>query len=235
MICGKSVLAVVPARGGSKGLPGKNLKTVGGHSIVERAVGVALQCPEIDSCILSTDSEEIARRVERIGHFEKYRRPTELAGDLISDIQVLSDAVKYFESQMGENVGYVVMLQPTSPLRKVSDISSALQMIEDGDYDSVWSVSEVDLKYHPEKQLFESNGYLEFYSPQGASVIARQQLSTTLIRNGVVYVLERDLLMLEKRLMGAKCGLLKIGRPVVSIDDLEDLMLTRRLFQKFKD
>jgi len=231
MLNGKLVLAVVPARGGSKGLPGKNLKKIGGRSLVEWAVMSALRCPEIDACLLSTDSEAIVKAVEKVGLSEKYRRPPDLSGDRVSDVQVLAHAVCSFEERSSQEVGFVVMLQPTSPLRRVEEISAGIRMLETGCYDSVWSVSEVDLKFHPLKQLRSVDGRLVFHSPEGSQIIARQQLEPTLIRNGLFYVAERRVILELGTLLGERCGYVKAGRPSVSIDDLADLKLARRLFR----
>ena len=231
MLNGKLVLAVVPARGGSKGLPGKNLKKVCGRSLVEWAIATAMQCPEVDVCLLSTDSEAIVKAAERVGLSESYRRPIDLSGDRVSDVQVLAHAVRWFEERSGQEVGCVVMLQPTSPLRRVEEISAGLRMLESGHYDSIWSVSEVDLKYHPLKQLSSSEDLLAYHSPEGSQVIARQQLEPTLIRNGLFYVADRNVILELGALLGERCGFFKVDRPTVSIDDLDDLKLARRLFR----
>lgn len=232
MISGKSVLAVVPARGGSKGLPNKNLRKIGGRSLVELAINFAMRCTEIDNCMLSTDSERIIEAAQRASLIETYRRPERLSGDLVGDVDVLIDAVLHFEQRANCEVGYVVMLQPTSPLRLMSEILDAFNMCVTQDLDSVWSVSEVDLKFHPDKQLRSDNQTLNFFTARGSEVIARQQLSPTFIRNGLFYIIARDVLIKRGSLLGERAGYVKIDREVVSIDTLSDLRLTRSLYRK---
>jgi len=153
MINGLNILAVIPARGGSKGVPLKNLREVGGVPIVELAAQVASQANYIDRIVVSTDHEGIAEAAIKGGADAPFRRPEELSGDRISDLQVLTHALLEMEKQDEKAYDIIVMLQPTSPLRTKKHIIDAIEMLVNGGYDSVWSVSETDSKCHPLKQL----------------------------------------------------------------------------------
>ena len=141
MFAGKRVLAVVPARGGSKGIPMKNLRTVGGRSLVAIAADVAATVPEIDRRVVSTDHTEIARVAREAGLDAPFMRPESIAGDRIGDWDVLSHALQATEADDGEHYDIVVMLQPTSPLRRAVDVSGTIHMLINSGYDAVWSVS----------------------------------------------------------------------------------------------
>src|SRR5215510_2924652 len=117
MIDGLSVLAVVPARGGSKGIPLKNLRQVAGRSLVARVGDVIAQVPEIDRAVVWTDHAGIAKAAEEAGVAAPFMRPEALSGDFIGDIDVLTHALQSSEEIDRRRYDIVVMLQPTSPLR----------------------------------------------------------------------------------------------------------------------
>jgi CMP-N,N'-diacetyllegionaminic acid synthase len=212
---GKSVLAIVPARGGSKGIPWKNLCKVGGKTLVRRAIEIALATPEIDRVVCSTNRERIAVEAYSAGA-EIRKRPNALAGDYVGDAPVLRDVAGH------EDI--IVMLQPTSPLRQIEDVSRCIRMLVDDERDSVWTVSETDLHYHPLKQL----SYKFARLTQPCEIIARQDLAQTYTRNGVCYAMTRHCLN-NWGTMGANCGALILEGEHVSIDTERDLELAERL------
>ncbi|WP_348657785.1 acylneuraminate cytidylyltransferase family protein [uncultured Thalassospira sp.] len=220
------ILSVVPARGGSKGIKLKNLREVGGVPLVGLAGDISVHVPEIDKSVVSTDHDEIARVAQLHGLSAPFRRPEHLSGDRIADLDVLTNALLEMESLDGVGYDYVVMLQPTSPLRTVENVSSAIQMCIDGGYDAVWTVSETDSKAHPLKQLTIKDNKLGYFDPKGAQIVARQELGKLYHRNGVAYVISRSCLIDQKSIMGEKTGALLIDGPLISIDTEWDLALT---------
>ena len=222
MIAGLRVLAVVPARGGSKGLPRKNLRPVGGVPLVARAGQVARECPSIDRAVVSTDDEEIAAVAREAGLDAPFRRPERLSGDRIGDVDVLQHALRATEDDDGTYYDVVLMLQPTSPLRRADQVERTLRALVDDELDAVWTVSPTDGKAHPVKQLRLVDGLLAFDHPGGAEVIARQQLAPLWHRNGIAYALRRATLE-AGQLMGPRTGAIVIDGPVANIDDELDL------------
>lgn len=226
MINGKRVLAVVPARGGSKGIPLKNLQPVNGIPMVALVGNVLAQLPEIDRAIVSTDHDEIARIAEAAGIAAPFRRPESLSGDRISDIEVLSHALETCEKIDGVNYDIVLMLQPTSPLREASHVRECLQKLIEGDWDAVWTVSMTDPKNHPLKQLvLDSNSRLEYFDNAGSEIIARQQLKPVYHRNGIAYAFTRDCILNQKTIKGARTAAVVIKGEHISIDTMWDLQL----------
>ena len=223
MIDGKRVLAVVPARGGSKGLPGKNLRPICGVPLVALVGRIARQVAEIDRAVVSTDSAEIAEVAKQGGLAAPFMRPSDLSGDLIGDVDVLLHALRATEELDDCSYDIVVMLQPTSPLRTVDEVRRCLEMFAANNADSVWSVSPVDKKYHPLKQLSVEGGRLSYYDPRGATIIARQQLEELYVRNGVAYVLSRACLVEGRSLLGKRTFAYITTGPQISIDTAEDL------------
>jgi CMP-N-acetylneuraminic acid synthetase len=232
MINGSKVLAVVPARGGSKGIPLKNLRTIQGRPLVALAGDVALSVPEIDRRVVSTDHPEIARVAHSAGLDAPFMRPTDISGDRIGDWDVLINALRETEAADGATYDIVVMLQPTSPLRRAEDVSGVIRMLAQGGYDSVWSVSETDSKAHPLKQLVVREGRMEYWDPRGAQIIARQQLEPVFHRNGVAYAMTRSCLVDQRTIKGAKTGAYVVAGEHVSIDTERDIELIEFLLGK---
>jgi CMP-N,N'-diacetyllegionaminic acid synthase len=225
MILEKRILAVVPARGGSKGIPMKNLRSVGGRSLVALVGDVVALLPEIDRAVISTDHEEIARVGQDAGLDAPFRRPEEISGDRIGDWDVLVHALEATEANDGMHYDIIVMLQPTSPLRRAEDVRGTIKMMVEGNYDAVWTVSETDIKSHPLKQLVVHNGDMEYWDSRGAQIIARQQLTPVYHRNGVAYAISRECLLVQKTIKGKRTGAYVVEGEHVSIDTEKDLEL----------
>ena len=229
MFNGKRILAVVPARGGSKGLKLKNLRKVNGVSLIERVGRVLAEIPWVDRSIVSTDHEGIGIEAISVGLEKPFVRPKELSGDRVADIDVLAHALKFAEQQDNVTYDVVLMLQPTSPFRRAQHILDTVSLLTDKGYDSVWTVSPTDTKAHPLKQLCVSDGKIEHYSPEGGKIIARQQLEPVFHRNGVAYAVNRDLILEEKTLKSANTGALVLEDFQVSIDTEFDISLAELL------
>jgi CMP-N,N'-diacetyllegionaminic acid synthase len=225
MLKGKKILAVVPARGGSKGIPLKNLLPLLGVPLVARVGKLVLELGYFERAVVSTDHHEIARVAQESGLDVPFYRPPELSGDLIGDVEVLTHALKEMERLDNTHYDVVVMLQPTSPLRKAGHVTATITKLIEGIWDAVWTVSPTDSKSHPLKQLVFQNDVLGLYDPKGASIIARQQLSSLYHRNGAAYALTRECLLEQHTIMGKKWSAVIIEDPMISIDTMLDLEL----------
>jgi CMP-N-acetylneuraminic acid synthetase len=225
LIENKKILAVCPARGGSKGIPLKNLIPFLGIPLVARVGQLVSEIPAIDRAIVSTDHQEIAEVARQSGLNAPFFRPENLSGDQISDAQVLIHALN--EMERIDNVQYdiVIMLQPTSPLRRKEQVIQAIEMLVQGHWDAVWTVSETDAKHHPLKQLRVEADQLSYYDPAGHQIIARQQLTPLYHRNGVAYVITRNCLLDNRSITGKRTGALILPKYCVSIDTMWDLKI----------
>ena len=232
MIQNKHILAVIPARGGSKGIKLKNLRDVNGISLVAWVGKVVKQVSIIDRAVVSTDHDEIAEAAAGAGLSVPFRRPPELSGDRISDLQVLTHALETMEKIDYQIYEIVVMLQPTSPMRRPEHVRQTINKLVDEDLDAVWTVSETDSKAHPLKQLTisETDNGLDYYDPKGAEIIARQQLKPVYHRNGVAYAITRSCLLEQKTIKGEKSGALIIDDIIVNIDTELDIELANYFF-----
>tara|TARA_B100000780_G_scaffold275851_1_gene243318 strand:- start:406 stop:1098 length:693 start_codon:yes stop_codon:yes gene_type:complete len=225
----KIILAIVPARANSKGIKNKNLKKIKGLSLVEHAGNILKKISWIDYSIISSDSDKIIRAAKRSNLEYIFKRPKNISGDRIGDHAVIKHALKTVERLKKNKIDIILLIQPTSPLRKVIHIKKVIKKIVDEKLDSVWTISKVDLKFHPLKQLIFKKNILSHYNQKGKDIIARQQLSNTYYRNGVVYAVTRKLVLKNKNLIGDKSSGYLINTPQLSIDTAKDLKLANKL------
>ncbi len=234
MIDGKRVLAIVPARGGSKGLPLKNIWPFLGKPLIAHVGEVIKSVPYIDRCVVSTDHEEIAEVAEKSGIAAPFRRPPDLSGDIVGDADVLRHALLEMERMDSCIYDIVVMLQPTSPLRTSGHVTATIEKLHNSVHDAIWTLSETDSKVHPYKQLLIVDEKINYYDDKGKKIIARQQLDPLYHRNGAAYAIDRKCLIDGSDIMGKSCGGLVIDEYLVSIDTEIDIDWAEFLVKKSK-
>jgi CMP-N,N'-diacetyllegionaminic acid synthase len=233
MLGERTILVVVPARGGSKGVKLKNIQPLLGLPLLAHVGPIVHELGYIDDAIVSTDHPEIATVAKEAGLSVPFRRPEALSGDLVGDLQVLDHALREMEGMNGGRYDVVVMLQPTSPLRKTAHVDAAIRTLIDGSWDAVWTVSPTDLKYHPLKQLrIAADGAMDYFDPRGRAIIARQQLDPVYHRNGAAYAFTRECLLEQKTIMGARTAAVVIDEPMISIDTIEDFARIEQLLSR---
>ena len=191
MADGIRVLAVVPARGGSKGLPGKNILPLAGLPLIGHSLRAAALLPSVTRCIVSTDSAEIADVAASLGADVPFRRPAELAADSTPMAPVLRHALAAVEDEEGRAYDFVLLLDPTSPAREPAEIESAVALLrEHPQWDGVVSVSAP--AFHPVwvgvREAAGEQGRMQRYFADGAGVTRRQELDRYLRVNGNFYV-----------------------------------------------
>jgi len=235
MVQGNSILVVVPARGGSKGIKLKNLQKLNGKTLIELVGDIVSQLDFVDRAIVSTDHQKIAEVAKTIGLDVPFMRPKELSGDIISDVDVLTHALLEIEKIDKLKYEIIVMLQPTSPLRKVVHVQKTVLKLVDGNFDSVITVSETDSKNHPLKQLTLDGDKIKYYNDDGKKIIARQQLKPVYQRNGLVYAMTRECLLEQKASIGENTSAIVIDNNMVNIDTKFDLKLAKFLIEKNKE
>lgn len=195
------VLGIITARGGSKGIPGKNLKMLGGRPLLDYTIDAANDTP-LDRLILSTEDKKIADLARSLGCEVPFMRPAELARDETLHLPVIQHAAKWLLEHEGYKADVVLTLQPTSPLRSSADIAAALRMLELSGADSVVSVSEVSAHAHPMRMLrVDDSGHAVLFAtgqPVRTRINRRQDLPKAWVMNGAVYACRTDVLFADE-------------------------------------
>ncbi len=186
------VLGVITARGGSKGIPGKNLKLLAGKPLIDYTLDAAAASGALDRIVLSTDDAAIAEYARGRGCEVPFLRPPELARDETPHLPVMQHAVRWLREQQEYEPDAVMILQPTSPLRRPDDICGAVRMLAETGADSVISVSEVPVHVHPMRTLkIADNGEAVLFvtgDPVRHRINRRQDLPPAWTMNGAIYV-----------------------------------------------
>ena len=199
MIKGQTVTALIPARGNSKGLPGKNIKSLGGKPLINWSIHAAKKSQYIDHLLLSSEDPEIINIARDAGCDVPFVRPNRLAQDNSSVIDVILHAIEHIPA-----FDILVLLQATSPFRNQEHINQALEAFCDSDADSCVSVCKPHISPY---WMYTTNGenHLKELLDPSLSDKQRQQLPTVLALNGAIYITRRDHFLREKKLVGNKC------------------------------
>jgi CMP-N-acetylneuraminic acid synthetase len=222
------VLGVITARGGSKGIPGKNLKPLAGRPLLAYTIEAARESRAFDRVVLSTDDSAIADAARALGCEVPFMRPPELARDETPHLPVLTDAIVRLRDRDDYRADAVMILQPTSPLRRAEDIRESIALLERTGADSVVSVSEVPAHYNPMRTLrLDDRAMATLFvtgQPVRTRINRRQDMPQAWTMNGAVYLFRTALLDGEDpTLYGDRTAAYSMPAPYgLSIDDLDD-------------
>ena len=231
------VLGVIPARGGSKGVPRKNIKLLCGKPLLAYTIEGAMGAKRLTRTILSTEDNEIADVAMRLGIEVPFLRPKELAGDSSPTYPVVQHALETLE-RGGQSYDAVCLLQPTNPLRRTVDIDHCIELLEKTGADSVISVLPVPCEYNPHWVYRKcEDGTLRLFTDEAVPIPRRQDLPTTFHREGSVYVTRTNVIKTGQNLYGAKIVGYEIPKEFSSnIDTMNDWQeLEERMSSKRKN
>lgn len=217
------VLGLITARGGSKGVPRKNIRLLCGKPLLQYTAEAALAAAALQRVVLSTDDEEIAQVGRDCGLDVPFLRPLELARDDTPTLPVLQHAVRFLEEN-GACFDAICLLQPTNPLRRAADIDGCVALWKNGNADAVMTVLPVPAEYNPHWVYFQQgDGTLFLSTREAAPLPRRQQLPAAYHREGSVYVVSRDVLMQQNSLYGSRLlGYAMNAERSINIDTPED-------------
>jgi CMP-N-acetylneuraminic acid synthetase len=218
------VLGLIPARGGSKGIPGKNVRLLGGKPLLAWTAEAALASRRLSRVVLSTDDEGIAEAGRRCGLEIPFLRPAELARDDTPTLPVVQHAVTELE-RAGDRFDAVCLLQPTSPFRRAADVDGCIALLEERGLDAVVSVLPVPAEHNPCWVFFEDGeGLLRLATGEEQPIPRRQELPSAFHRDGSVYVTRRDVVMAEVNgsLYGRRLGGYVMPEAGVNLDTPAD-------------
>ncbi len=194
----RTILGIIPARGGSKGLPGKNVRELSGKPLIAWSIERALTSKFIDKVIVTTDDSEIEEISKQYGAEVPFTRPAYLAGDTTSMLDVVLHATDFYKDR-NITFDYIALLEPTSPLRKEGDIDSAIEELIDHEEeaDGLVSVGEVHLE-HPSIMKGIDGGYVRPIEISTENVTRRQDLDKVFFPYGVIYLVKTEKLIANK-------------------------------------
>lgn len=235
------ILGVITARGGSKGIPGKNIKGLGGQPLIAYTIKAAQESGIFDRIILSTDDSKIAEVARKYGVEVPFMRPAELAQDETPHLPVIQHAVKWLKENENYNPDCVAILQPTAPLRQSWHLKEALGLMQKLKADSVVSVVEIPGHYSPYWAVTtDESGLGELFigGPIRNRIPRRQSFPQKAYANsGHVYIFKNELLLdlQEPNFYGDKVAIYPIeGKYTVNIDELEDWELAEKAMERLK-
>jgi CMP-N,N'-diacetyllegionaminic acid synthase len=246
MLDGKSIFALIPAKGTSEGLPGKNIRPLLGKPMIAWSIEAALRCPWIDVLAVSTDSEEIAGIARACGAEAPFLRPASLATATATSFDVVAHALEFYRNERGRTFDCLLLLEPTSPLRELSDIEQALQrLVRTPGADSIVGLSEA-VSAHPAFTVgVDPAGFLtsavganggSSHQDASGSVLRRQDLSPAFFFEGTVYA-SKVSTYLEKRTFYHNTTLAHIVPKwkAPEVDDIFDFLTVEATMRHFPE
>lgn len=229
-----NVLFVITARGGSKGVPRKNIKMLGGKPLIAYKIIAAKKCKCEKRIIVSTDDEEIAEISRKYGAEVPFRRPDELATDSASSVDVILHAMNWISKNSKEKYDFVCMLEPSSPFASYKDLEMALRSIEQTDADTLLGMKEVDVSTNFIHCLDKDGKLSEFYfAMKDMHSIRRQDQKKEYTMNGCMYIAKWDYFM-ENKLFHSVNSIPYImsEEKSIEIDTLLDYEIANKVIEK---
>jgi CMP-N,N'-diacetyllegionaminic acid synthase len=214
------ILAIIPARGGSKGVPGKNIKLLGGKPLIAYTIEVAIKIG-FQNIIVSTESKDIADIAKKYQAEVPFLRDISLAKDDTPSINVVLDLIEKLESNIEFEA--ICLLQPTVPFRDINFVKQAIEKFNKGGFDTLLSVKKVPDHYNPHWVFLEKNGSLKLSTGEESIVSRRQDLPPAYVRDGSIYLCTKRVLKELKSFYGPNIGFIENQcNNHVNIDTIED-------------
>ncbi|HIF9339302.1 TPA: cytidylyltransferase domain-containing protein [Photobacterium damselae] len=226
-----NILAIIPARAGSKRLPNKNILDLGGKPLIQWTIEAAIECSQIETVMVSTDSKKIADISKKLGADVPYLRSSELSSDIASSTDVVIDVIEYYKS-VGKHFDAIMLLQPTSPLRSANDIRNAIVLYYERKTNAVVSVTECDHSPLWCNTLSDDLCMDDFISDE-IKELRSQDLPTYYRLNGAIYLVNTNVFYKYKSFMPSFTYSLIMDRESsVDIDNEQDLNYANFLIDK---
>jgi CMP-N,N'-diacetyllegionaminic acid synthase len=197
------ILGIIPARGGSQGIPRKNIKPLAGKSLIQRSFICGTESGILDRIILSSDCSEIIEHAKTFGLEAPFVRPAEFAGNNSAQIDVVVHALRALAAD-GYHPDAVLLLQPTSPIRKPEHIQRAAELLKDND--SVCTVIPIPKDHCPHYVMkITKDGFLDYFLPDGVNYTRRQDVPQAYNRDGTIFLTRTQILLEDKSFYGTNC------------------------------
>lgn len=222
-------LAIIPARGGSKGLPGKNIRPLAGAPLIGHTIWAALEAGSVSRVMVSTDDEDIATTARELGAEVPFLRPPELSDDKASGVDVCLHALAHAENVLDYHPELVVLLQPTSPMRNAGDIDAAISLLRKNGADAVVSLKPVT-EYPQWMKKMDGKQRISPLFDDLEITSARQDLEKSYLLNGAIYLSTADNLKKHRSFYGGDTrGYVMPEERSIDIDTLNDFLMAQAL------
>ena len=229
------ILGIITARGGSKSIPGKNIKTLAGKPLIYYTIEAAKKSKYLTRTIVSTDDKKIAEISRELGIEVPFMRPEYLATDTSKSLDVVKHAVMELE-KTDQTYDYILILQPTSPLRRTEDIDKAIETASRLKADSLIAIRRVYDSHPLRVRKIDGKGFLLPYCGSEPEGIRRQDLPPAYVRNGAIYLAKRDLVMEKNTIYGDKVyGYEMPEERSIDINSEVDFLLAEVIINKLKE
>lgn len=229
------ILGLIPARGGSKGIPNKNRKELSGKPLLQHTIEAAQNAEQLDHVIFSSDDQSLIDLAEGLGVDVPFVRPAHLAEDTSGTLEVVQHALNFL-AEKRQFYHAVCLLQVTNPFRTSSFIDKAILHFKKSEDDSLISVLKVPHEYNPH-WVFEKtvDGNLKIATGEQEIIKRRQDLSDAFIRDGSIYITRTEILLKRNSLYGQKIGYIETDvKTYVNIDTMDDWKRAEKIAEKFK-
>lgn len=230
----KKIVAIIPARKGSKSIKNKNLSLLGRKSLLEISAKFIKNIKFIDYSIITSDSSSYIDIARKNGIKDSLKRKTILSSDNAFIGNVIDNVLKFLDNKKLK-FDYILLIEPTSPFRKISDIKKVLNKIIIENAYSVFTISKIDKKFHPMKILKLINNKIQYYSRKGKNIKNKQEIKNDFyFKNGLVYAINAKKFRKKKLIISSNSYPIVTKRDIVNIDSLIDLKWANFLYRNEK-
>jgi len=232
MFKNKTFLAIIPARGGSKGLPRKNIKELNGKPLIEWSIKTGLKSKYLDEVVVSTDDQEIADIAQQHGAKIPFLRPVYLANDTATSFDAIKHTIDFYKNTLNKEFDYIVLLEPTSPLRTIDDIDKAIEQLLESDASSIVGICKTEDQNPAFLVNKNAQGFIQGYENKDMKVLRRQDIQDVYFFEGTIYISATKTLLNTKTFYHKNT----IGYEVpkyksLEIDDMDDFIMVEAMMK----
>lgn len=230
----KTFLAIIPARSGSKGLPNKNIKPLCGKPLMAWSIEVGLQSDYIDEVVVSTDSQEYAEIAKSYGAQVPFLRPKELSSDTSTTFDSIKHTIDFYKEELKKEFDYIVLLEPTSPLRQISDIDNAIKILfETQDADSIVGICKTESQNPAFLISLTPNHTIQGYINKDFHPIRRQDIKDIYFFEGTIYISKTHSLLEHKNFYHSRTLGYEVPKwKSLEVDDEDDFLMIEAMMKK---
>lgn len=232
MYKGKTFLGIIPARGGSKGLPRKNILPLNGKPLITWSIEAGQKSRYLDMVMVTTDDQDIAQTAKNAGAEVPFMRPADLSGDTASSIDVIEHTINFYSKQRQQDFDYIVLLEPTSPLRETDDIDLAIERLLESQAEAITGIAKTESQNPAFLLKMDTEGFLKGYDQKGLRSLRRQDINEVYFLEGTIYISTTEALLRERTFYHDKTiGYVVPKYKSLEIDDIDDLVMVEAIMK----